>query len=515
MNPFPSQYDPNATIKAPSQQPPRFCTEMFEGNMDPNATIKGRPDFSRGFSQYDMFGPVTSAYLAEPIPSPPNSTPLKSARHFDVAVMPNLSMNDMPRMEFMPSGPNFCQDNLVIKQDPSSSPCTPSMQQFQLFPIGFPVQQNAHQVIEYGPCSSPIRMSNSSPIRTPLTPQMGDLDLDATIEDTGISAEEVQAFISEHDMDSGKWTCLYPECGKQFGRKENIRSHVQTHLGDRQYKCLHCEKRFVRQHDLKRHAKIHSGVKPYPCRCGNSFARHDALTRHRQRGICDGGFEGVVKKVVKRGRPRKTRPDNEDRADKSSRTRKRTMVKEYASSVSGTSESAYDESPPPMFIDSFEEQTYELLLKSFTPPLSPVVSSPYSTGEVPSPKKAPSTQGHCSMSSTPAPEDDQSMTVLGAMQDNSEAGSPPELSHSSPPSTRPRELEFDDIFRRSGTTNSEHTTDPTASIGTADFDMTTMPENTWNDDAYFNFDKGSNGLKLENYGMDDDSLFGESAGGFF
>jgi len=358
---------------------------------------------------------------------------------------------------------------------------------------------------------------------------MGDLDLDATIEDTGISAEEVQSYISDHDMNSGKWTCLYPECGKQFGRKENIRSHVQTHLGDRQYKCLHCEKRFVRQHDLKRHAKIHSGVKPYPCRCGNSFARHDALTRHRQRGICDGGFEGVVKKVVKRGRPRKTRPDNEDRVDKSSRTGKRGMGKEYASSISGTSEGSYIDSPPPIFIDNFEEQTYELstlqmvdahtlLLQSFTPPMSPIVSSPYSTGDVPSPRKAPSTQDCSSMSSTPEPEDDQSMTVLGAMHD-SEAGSPPELSHSSPPSARSRELEFDDIFRRSGTTNSEHTTNPSASIGTADFDITTMmPENTWNDDGYFNFDKESSGLKLETYGssmMDDDSLFGESAGGFF
>ncbi|KAF2237311.1 hypothetical protein EV356DRAFT_421947, partial [Viridothelium virens] len=82
--------------------------------------------------------------------------------------------------------------------------------------------------------------------------------------------------------------CLYEDCAKKFGRRENIKSHVQTHLGDRQFKCNECQKCFVRQHDLKRHAKIHSGDKPHICLCGNGFARHDALTRHRQRGVCIG-----------------------------------------------------------------------------------------------------------------------------------------------------------------------------------------------------------------------------------
>ncbi|KAF8444310.1 hypothetical protein BGX38DRAFT_1095206, partial [Terfezia claveryi] len=108
--------------------------------------------------------------------------------------------------------------------------------------------------------------------------------------------EEIASFIDGPEPSDGKWVCLYEGCAKRFGRKENIKSHVQTHLGDRQFKCLVCKKCFVRQHDLKRHSKIHTGVKPYPCLCGNSFARHDALTRHRQRGMCIGAFEGVVRK---------------------------------------------------------------------------------------------------------------------------------------------------------------------------------------------------------------------------
>lgn len=171
--------------------------------------------------------------------------------------------------------------------------------------------------------------------------------LDEPTLDTGITMEDIAAFISGPDATDGKWLCLYPECNKRFGRKENIKSHVQTHLGDRQYQCPHCNNRFVRQHDLKRHAKIHSGVKPYPCRCGNSFARHDALTRHRQRGMCIGAFEGVVKKTAKRGRPRKNRPEDEKRIEKSSRTRAKNKEKEMSStsSSSGCSESSDAQSP--------------------------------------------------------------------------------------------------------------------------------------------------------------------------
>jgi hypothetical protein len=122
---------------------------------------------------------------------------------------------------------------------------------------------------------------------------------------TGISMEDIASYISGPEGPDGKWVCKFPECEKRFGRKENIKSHVQTHLGDRQYRCDVCKKCFVRQHDLKRHSKIHTGIKPYPCACGNTFARHDALTRHRQRGMCIGAFAGAVKKVAKRGRPRK------------------------------------------------------------------------------------------------------------------------------------------------------------------------------------------------------------------
>lgn len=160
---------------------------------------------------------------------------------------------------------------------------------------------------------------------------------------TGISMEEITSFIAGPEAPDGKWVCKYPDCDKRFGRKENIKSHVQTHLGDRQYRCDVCKKCFVRQHDLKRHSKIHTGIKPYPCLCGNSFARHDALTRHRQRGMCIGAFEGIVKKVAKRGRPRK-KPLNDDGSEPAKKGK--STDRESSSSSSGLSSSGSDVSDP-------------------------------------------------------------------------------------------------------------------------------------------------------------------------
>ncbi|KAL2831073.1 hypothetical protein BDW59DRAFT_169824 [Aspergillus cavernicola] len=176
--------------------------------------------------------------------------------------------------------------------------------------------------------------SAASLVKAKLSPRVASIDglnlddrVHASINLTGVTIDEIASYIHGPDQEDGKWVCLHPGCERRFGRKENIKSHVQTHLGDRQYKCDHCEKCFVRGHDLKRHAKIHTGDKPYECLCGNVFARHDALTRHRQRGMCVGGYKGIVRKTTKRGRPKKHRPEMEERRDKASKTRQRLAEK--------------------------------------------------------------------------------------------------------------------------------------------------------------------------------------------
>ncbi|KAK9370968.1 hypothetical protein V1509DRAFT_615377, partial [Lipomyces kononenkoae] len=89
----------------------------------------------------------------------------------------------------------------------------------------------------------------------------------------------------------GKYICKFQDCGKKFGRKYNIRTHIQTHLSDKPHLCTVCGSRFVRHHDLRRHSKTHEDMKPFVCPCGKGFARQDALTRHRLRQICAGGLK--------------------------------------------------------------------------------------------------------------------------------------------------------------------------------------------------------------------------------
>ena len=300
--------------------------------------------------------------LNEPsnVPSSPASASLDPPSSFAMQKFPPSAF-----LDFSTAGVDFAAIGDASSHcSPMSSALSPTISSFQSSPelanlpaIGM-MDQNIADFTLFSEASllssqSTVDLATYSP-RPPKSTHsraqsVSGIDSSFTIVDTGISLEEVNAFISGPNDDQ-KWTCMYPNCGKNFGRKENIKSHVQTHLGDRQFLCIHCNKRFVRQHDLKRHEKIHTGVKPYPCECGHSFARMDALTRHKQRNTCIGGIggpEAVEKKEIKRGRPRKHRPDTEERLKKASRTRQRVLEKKTTSSMSGSSVCSFS-SPPAM-----------------------------------------------------------------------------------------------------------------------------------------------------------------------
>ncbi|KAF3482164.1 uncharacterized protein GIQ15_04923 [Arthroderma uncinatum] len=89
-------------------------------------------------------------------------------------------------------------------------------------------------------------------------------------------------------LENGKYEC--EQCGRQFTRNSNCRSHMKIHDPNRRYphKCTidECTNKFSRKTDLIRHVdSVHKKLKRFGCdQCGHRFARQDTLQRHREDG---------------------------------------------------------------------------------------------------------------------------------------------------------------------------------------------------------------------------------------
>lgn len=352
--------------------------QAFSGDYDTSMESTIRPTHRRNRQSLSNFQHMRIQAEMDDPPSPPSSSP-----------MPNSSFVGMPYVKTEPrSYESPYQSPTHSKYPPQnfhSQSSSPELSQRSLYCDPFDNKPHLDAPNGSYPDMEEFSSQANSPMQSSSLHQRSfsedSAHADEAHAETGITTDDIACYISGPSPTDQKYLCLFPSCNKRFGRKENIKSHVQTHLGDRQFQCPHCRKCFVRQHDLKRHAKIHSGVKPYPCACGNSFARHDALTRHRQRGMCVGAFEGVVKKVVKRGRPRKHRPEHDERVDKAQRTRTKNKnaaaapasnpSSEAPSSASEYSESSYGMSPPP-------QADYDVL---DAPAFAEYTASPYASAD--------------------------------------------------------------------------------------------------------------------------------------
>lgn len=344
-----------------SQRPQRF-SEEYDESMEETIKPSRKAANRRTKTSFDEMRRAAEHRPIMPTPPRANTMPMQGAYEppkSSPAEFSNINgMNHENNLSIQTQFDSFTTQSssqpLSATSDYShhTSPATPQINEFSnMFDLKPDLDSSG---LSTGDCSpSTERMSHrGSPHRRTESvasiasaASIATIDIEKTKTETGITTDDIQQYIQGPDPRDNKWICTFEDCNKKFGRKENIKSHVQTHLNDRQYQCPTCNKCFVRQHDLKRHAKIHTGIKPYPCECGNSFARHDALTRHKQRGMCIGAFDGVVRKVVKRGRPRKHRPDMDERKDKAARTRKKNESISSSSSQSGYSDSSAVNSP--------------------------------------------------------------------------------------------------------------------------------------------------------------------------
>lgn len=325
------------------------------------------------------------------MPSPPNTAPLRQSATFDLAPLPSPGFLDISvlNVDFSACSTGYNSSNYSPMTN-RTSPAASSLQSSpELAPVSlfgelsgniplFPASESQTSTV------TPKKSRSSSPKK-----KASQIPDEMIIEDTGVTSEQVDAFIQGPEPGSNKYTCLYDGCKmKPFGRKENIRAHVQTHLGDRKYVCAICNNRFVRPNDLKRHAVIHQQTREYVCKCGAAFGRQDALRRHRiRKNYCVDGdptLEAMRKEEKKRGRPKKIAPtETAERRERKESIRKQIMSKKRDGSVC-TSVATSNPSPEADF-SSAESEPFEPVLynyspgadMSFTPPASPEDTSSY------------------------------------------------------------------------------------------------------------------------------------------
>uniref|UniRef100_A0A336MS49 CSON004916 protein n=1 Tax=Culicoides sonorensis TaxID=179676 RepID=A0A336MS49_CULSO len=70
-------------------------------------------------------------------------------------------------------------------------------------------------------------------------------------------------------------------CGKSFNGKTGLRMHLKTHVNERNFKCRFCERAFKLKKYKERHELIHQNIKPYQCHyCGSSFTQRADMVKH-------------------------------------------------------------------------------------------------------------------------------------------------------------------------------------------------------------------------------------------
>ncbi|XP_049923357.1 zinc finger protein 771-like isoform X21 [Epinephelus moara] len=110
-----------------------------------------------------------------------------------------------------------------------------------------------------------------------------DVSDDETIEYQSVlnSLKNNEVSVSDWRFTAGKKPFGCSECGKRFGRKQELKRHMSTHTGEKPFSCSVCNKSFTQSGHLHIHMRGHTGEKPFSCsECGKRFGTKTPLKKH-------------------------------------------------------------------------------------------------------------------------------------------------------------------------------------------------------------------------------------------
>lgn len=85
-------------------------------------------------------------------------------------------------------------------------------------------------------------------------------------------------------IETKKFKCPKPGCGKRFRHSSHLRFHVGTVHGTKEFACPHCPFRTARNVVLRKHIFLihtHADMRPFKCACGKDFKQYKTLQNHR------------------------------------------------------------------------------------------------------------------------------------------------------------------------------------------------------------------------------------------